>query len=271
MLRGHGIEIGALHLPLTVPRNAHVTYVDRLPVENLRELYMELADLELTPVDVIGSAEDLSAFATGSLDFVIANHLIEHLEDPITALKEFHRVLRPHGLLFMCVPDARATFDRLRQLTPAEHILAEHRAGPAAILANRRPHYVDWVVHVELSGILGDLRRPVVAGTEEELVQKLLDMEYSIHFHVWRADTFLDFFRAACREEELDLDVLDAVDATGQGSDELILLIAKRPSLLQRMRAKRRPDESWSRNVKEMVKVTPAGPVLTRARRLIGQ
>jgi hypothetical protein len=81
------------------------------------------------------------------------------------------------GLLFMCVPDARATFDRLRQLTPTEHILAEHRAGPAAILANRKPHYVDWVVHVELSGILGDLRRPVAAGTEEELVQRLLDME----------------------------------------------------------------------------------------------
>jgi hypothetical protein len=230
MLRGHGIEIGAMHLPLPVPQQARVTYVDRLPVEKLREHYEALTDQQLTPVDVVGSAEDLSAFATGSLDFVIANHLIEHLEDAITAIKEFHRVLRAHGLLFMCVPDARVTFDRLRPLTPTEHILAE---------------------------------------ADEDLVQKLLDMEYSIHFHVWNADTFLDFFQTVCREEELTLDVLDAVDTTGQGSDELILLMAKRPTLFQRIQAKRRGEQSWSRNVKEMMKVTPAGPALMQAGRLL--
>ena len=71
LLNRDGIEIGALHRPLEVPESAHVTYVDRLPVEQLREHYRELADLVLAPVDVIGSADDLSAFQDASLDFVM--------------------------------------------------------------------------------------------------------------------------------------------------------------------------------------------------------
>ena len=41
-LHGNGIEIGALHRPLKVPRTAHVTYVDRLPQEVLRAHYSDL-------------------------------------------------------------------------------------------------------------------------------------------------------------------------------------------------------------------------------------
>src|SRR5262249_32987602 len=271
LLRGQGIEIGALHQPLPVPQRAHVTYVDRLPVDKLREHYAELADYDLTRVDVIGSAEDLSPFGTSSLDFVIANHLIEHLEDPIAGLKEFHRVLRPRGLLFMCVPDARVTFDRLRPLTPVEHILAEHRGGSAAIAATRRAHYEEWVANVECSGILGDLHRPATAGTREEMVEKLLEMNYSIHFHCWHADTFLLFFRTVCRDEGLEFEVLDSVDTTGQGRDELILLAGKRPGPFQRRRARRRPKTGWSPNLRQTLKATPAGTAVTRARRLFGR
>ncbi|MFZ0216388.1 MAG: class I SAM-dependent methyltransferase, partial [Candidatus Dormiibacterota bacterium] len=98
-LTGRGIEIGALHRPLQVPGEAQVTYIDHLPVEKLREHYPELAGLPLTPVTIIGSAEDLSAFADGSVDFVIANHLLEHLEYPAKGLIEFQRVLRPGGIV----------------------------------------------------------------------------------------------------------------------------------------------------------------------------
>ena len=73
-LRGDGIEIGALHMPLGLHREARVRYVDRLTVEEQRRQYPELAEVALAPVDVIGSAEDLSAFDDCSVDFVIANH-----------------------------------------------------------------------------------------------------------------------------------------------------------------------------------------------------
>jgi predicted SAM-dependent methyltransferase len=270
LLEGDGIEIGALHRPLPVPARAHVTYVDRIPVEELREHYKELAELDLSPVDVIGSADDLAAFADASLDFVVANHLIEHLEDPIRALKEFQRVLRRRGLLFMCIPDARVTFDRLRPLTTPEHLIGEHRGGPAVIASHRRDHYVDWVVNVEDSGVLGELDRPVTASSQEERVRKLSEMDYSIHFHCWHASTFLDFFERARQEEGLELETLDAVDTAEMGTaDELILLIGKRPSRRQRVKARQPAGASRSRLLKEYLKASPAGPALVRGYHLV--
>ena len=96
-LQGSGIEIGALHNPLAVPPAATVHYVDRFNAEDLKRHYPELGDQSLVPVDLIGDAEDLSRFGDGSQDFVIANHLLEHLENPIRGLQEMARVLRPGG------------------------------------------------------------------------------------------------------------------------------------------------------------------------------
>ena len=258
-LRGHGIEIGALHLPLEVPPTAQVTYVDRMPVADLRRQYVELKDEELTPVDVLGSAENLSAFPDGSLDFVIANHLIEHLEDPIRGLAEFHRVLRRGGLLFLCVPDARVTFDRHRELTPTDHLLAEHR-DPALVSANRRAHYEDWVANV-LGKAEEGFGRPLRPGELEEQVGHLLRMDYSIHIHCWNAATFRSFFRAACREAGLGFAILDWTDTVPLGQNELVLLAAREPKLGQRLRIRAGP------RLKERVKASPAGPGLTRLRR----
>lgn len=268
LLRGRGVEIGALHRPLKVPRGARVTYVDRLPLEQLKEHYPELPADELTPVDVLGSAEDLSAFADESLDFVIANHLIEHLEDPVKGLKEFHRVLKPHGLLFMCVPDCRVTFDRHRELTPTEHILGEHRGGPGAIAANRRAHYEDWVDNVENKDVEG-VARPGQPQGRDERVEFLMEMDYSIHFHVWHAPSFIEFFREVCRAEGLRFEILQWIETAPLGHDELILLAGKDPTAGQRARARYQPGLRLDRNLKEMLRVTPVGPHLVRAYRLV--
>ncbi len=45
-------------------------------------------------------------FGDGSFDAVISQHLIEHLDDPRVALAEWHRVLRPGGILALITPNA---------------------------------------------------------------------------------------------------------------------------------------------------------------------
>lgn len=54
--------------------------------------------------DLTADAADLPV-ATGSLDYLVASHLLEHLVDPVTALGEWRRALRPDGVLLLACPD----------------------------------------------------------------------------------------------------------------------------------------------------------------------
>jgi SAM-dependent methyltransferase len=64
-----------------------------------------------------------------SLDAVIACHVIEHLVNPISALREFERVLRRQGRLVLVAPDRNVTFDSVRQPTALAHVLAKFHEG----------------------------------------------------------------------------------------------------------------------------------------------
>lgn len=247
-LEGEGIEIGALHRPLRVPPRAHVRYVDRMSETELRKHYPELGEQKFAPVSIIGSAYDLSQVPEGSLDFVIANHLVEHLDYPIKGLKEFARVLRPGGVLYMALPDARVGIDQGRPLTPLEHLLEEHRSGADV---TRRQHYLDWVVLSEKQ--LAD---------PEKRADWLMEMDYSIHFHVWRPDTFLDFLMAAKREVNLPLNVVAFAPPEFVGDDEFILVLVKGSGDTVPL-----PPGSERRTVRQRIGQSALGPVLRPAYR----
>lgn len=55
--------------------------------------------------DIKASGDNLHMFADGSLDYVVARHNIEHYSNPIKALREWHRVLKPDGKIGLCTPD----------------------------------------------------------------------------------------------------------------------------------------------------------------------
>jgi predicted SAM-dependent methyltransferase len=223
-LSGSGIEIGALHNPLVVPEGASVRYVDRLREDQLREHYPELGEAQFAPVSIIGDAEHLDSLQDCSVDFVIANHLVEHLENTLQGMREMHRVLRPGGILYLALPDPRATFDRERPLTSVDHVVDEFRRGPAA---NRRRHYEEWV----------DLVEPLLDGWEhllsgEQLTRQgrlrmLMDMDYSIHFHVWRPETFVQLLGAARRVCNIRYDLVAFAPCVLGEDDEFIFVLRK--------------------------------------------
>src|SRR5690349_5671213 len=80
-LRGEGIEIGALHHPLIVPRNVKVKYVDRMKVADLRRHYPELVNQPLVETEIVDDGETLGTLADQTQDFVIANHFLEHCQN----------------------------------------------------------------------------------------------------------------------------------------------------------------------------------------------
>lgn len=171
-LRGSGIEIGGLHLPLPVPFHAEVAYVDRMPLEELRPLYPELKESVLVRVDIVDDAETLETIRSESQDFVIANHVLEHCANPLRALESFFRVLKPGGILYLTVPDKRFTFDADRPITPLEHVVRDYTEGPER---SREEHLRAWRQLVD-EKFTDDLRR------DAETMKGEL---YSIHFHVW--------------------------------------------------------------------------------------
>jgi SAM-dependent methyltransferase len=176
-LRGEGIEIGALNEPQWLPRGTRAVNVDRMPVEELRRQYPELQGVRLAPVDVVDDGEMLRSFEQASVDFVVANHFIEHTEDPVGTIGRLLEVVRPGGILYMAVPDKRLTFDSGRELTPKEHVLRDSREGPES---SRHEHYLEFAQYFK--GLHG-------AEAERE-AERVRSSGYSIHFHVWTQATF---------------------------------------------------------------------------------
>lgn len=61
--------------------------------------------------DFRGDCSDLSRFQDGSVEAVYASNILEHwpIAKTVTVLKEWKRVLRPGGTLYVSVPDFDAT------------------------------------------------------------------------------------------------------------------------------------------------------------------
>ncbi len=194
-LKGNGIEVGALHSPLKVPPSASVKYVDRMTAPDLRKQYPELDDLELVNTDIIDDGERLDSIQDSTQDFVIANHFIEHCQNPLMALSNMFRVLNENGLLYLAVPDKRFTFDIDRPVTPLDHILRDFEEGGEW---SRRQHFEEWVRFVNKVEDIAEV---------EKRVDELISIDYSIHFHAWTQLEMLEFILGLNRKLGLRFDV----------------------------------------------------------------
>jgi SAM-dependent methyltransferase len=71
-------------------------------------------------------ATDLIDIPSSSYDFLVSSHCLEHIANPLKALKEWLRVLVKGGTLILSVPDRRrcyVTKDHMRVRTSIEHLI----------------------------------------------------------------------------------------------------------------------------------------------------
>ena len=74
------------------------------PISLYGELFPFMRSLK--PWDLVnGDAQLLTDVADGSFDFVHSSHCLEHMRDPVEALGNWFRVLKPGGHLIILVPD----------------------------------------------------------------------------------------------------------------------------------------------------------------------
>lgn len=184
-IQGQGIEIGALHSPLKVsPERASVVYIDRMDNRQLRRHYPELKSHNFVEVGIVDDGEKLEKIGSTSQDFVIANHFIEHCEDPLSTLQNHIRVLKKGGIIFWSVPNKVYTFDKQRPITSTEHLWRDHLRGS---IFSRKKHYQEWV-----KNILG------LSGKEaDKKIKELITNKSSIHCHVWTPSSFKKFLNFA--------------------------------------------------------------------------
>lgn len=75
--------------------------------------------VDLRPgADYQRDVSDLSIFGAGSVDEIYASNILEHfsLNRTVDVLKEWYRVLRPSGILYISVPDFDATVQLYQKL-----------------------------------------------------------------------------------------------------------------------------------------------------------
>lgn len=63
---------------------------------------------------LVMSADDLSVFADGAFDVVVALHLVEHLPDPAHTLRQVNRILADDGLLLFATPNPGYSLRRFK-------------------------------------------------------------------------------------------------------------------------------------------------------------
>ncbi len=74
-------------------------------------------------------ATDLRGIPDGAYDFVLSSHSLEHTANPLKALKEWMRVIKPTGAIVVVLPHYRFTFDHRRAPTSVEHMLEDYVQG----------------------------------------------------------------------------------------------------------------------------------------------
>lgn len=188
-IRGEGIEFGALDFPTWVPPGTKVTYADFEAEERVKYLFSVEGDM---PPPILSDLETMRGIEDDSQDFIIANHVFEHVEDPLKALRSVSRVLRSGGIAYMAIPDKRYTFDKDREITPLAHLIRDHEEGPDWSLAG---HYDEWARCVD--GLTGAAHAQKVAA--------MIEARTNIHFHVWDLAAMMELFTYVERDQSFGL------------------------------------------------------------------
>lgn len=190
-LSGDVLEIGPGNEPFPVAPDTRVRYADRSVKGGRDKNWPELEGSPRGPKADLNINLDVNGLATvpdRSLDAVIACHVIEHLANPIAALREFERVLRHQGRLVLVVPDRNVTFDCVRQPTPLAHVLAKFHQGVTQVEDEDIREFCSAIYY-----------QPAIHPTAvrewhnpQRLDAELLELHRrrSIHVHCWSPEEF---------------------------------------------------------------------------------
>lgn len=125
----------------------------------------------------IADATDLSDIASESRDFLLSSNCLEHVANPLKALVEWKRVIKPGGALILVLPNKESNFDHRRPFTRFEHLLDDFNGDVGE----------DDLTHLDEILALHDLPMDPPAGDLEHFRQRSLKNfeNRTLHHHVF--------------------------------------------------------------------------------------
>lgn len=191
------LEVGAMDSP-TFPE-LDVRYLDWFSRDELQAMIAgnpnRIPERVVEP-DYIVKDKEIGRSVSDSFDVVIANHVLEHIADPIYWLQQIAALTNSGGGLCLAVPDRRYTFDYLRPVSTAVDLL---RAHVEDLQQPSRWQMLESTFHyrpVRAADVWGgDVERKLAAGrgTLDAAYAKSTkaEREYvDVHCHVFTCETF---------------------------------------------------------------------------------
>jgi SAM-dependent methyltransferase len=131
-------------------------------------------------------ASDPSGIADETYDFVAASHVLEHVANPLRALREWNRILRPLGTILLVLPHKPYTFDHRRPFTTLDHLQADFQTNVSE----------EDLTHLEEITALHDLDLDPRAGSPQQFRQRCLEnaAHRAMHHHVFSPELLVEMF-----------------------------------------------------------------------------
>jgi SAM-dependent methyltransferase len=128
----------------------------------------------------ICDATDLKPIPPETYDCILASHCLEHVANPLLALKEWGRVLKPDGFLVVILPHKERIFDWRRPTTSLAHMREDYESNTKE----------DDLTHLSEILALHDLEMDEGAGSPDQFKIRCMNnhSNRSMHHHVF--DTF---------------------------------------------------------------------------------
>ena len=114
---------------------------------------------------IINDAVDISLVTDEAYDFVFSSHSLEHIANPLKAVKEWIRVTKPGGCIIIVVPEKSQCFDHKRQYSKFATLLSQYQKDVGEDDLSTLPEIIDK----------HDLRLDPPAGNLEQFTRRSLD------------------------------------------------------------------------------------------------
>jgi SAM-dependent methyltransferase len=75
---------------------------------------------------LVHDAVDISSIQAQSYDFVFSSHCLEHIANPLKAVRDWLRVLKNRGYLVLILPEKSKCFDHMRDNTQFQTLLTQY-------------------------------------------------------------------------------------------------------------------------------------------------